>query len=102
MGSERFASLIQSNPDNEMFRFSYGESLFDEENYQACVEHLRFCIQKKPDWMIPQILLGKAFIALNQKEEAVPYLEKALDLAREQKHEDPETEVLGLLEDIRG
>lgn len=100
MSSERFAPLIHSNPDNEMFRFSYGEALFDENKYQECVEHLERCIQKKPDWMIPHILLGKAQLALGRQDEAIPYLKKALVLAKEQHHEDPETEVSALLEDL--
>ena len=100
MSSERFAPLIQSNPDNEMFRFSYGEALFTEEKYQECLEHLEFCVRKKSDWMIPHILLGKAHIALGQRDDAIPYLQKALNLARQQHHEDPEAEVKGLLEDL--
>ena len=100
MNSERFATFTLSNPDNEMFRFSYGEALFEEENYQECLEHLEFCVSKKPDWMIPHILLGKAYIALDRKSDAISHLEKALILARDQHHEDPETEVVGLLEDL--
>ena len=84
-----------------MFRFSYGEALFNEDKYEACLEHLELCIRKKPDWMIPHILLGKAYVALDRKDEAIPYLEKALTLAKEQFHEDPETEVSALLEDLR-
>lgn len=101
MSSERFAPLIQSNPDNEMFRFSYGEALFTEEKYQECLEHLEFCVSKKGDWMIPHILLGKALVALDRKPEAVPILETALALAKEQHHEDPEAEVAALLADLR-
>jgi tetratricopeptide (TPR) repeat protein len=101
MSSDRFALLIQSNPENEMFRFSYGEALFDEEKYQESLEHLQRCIDKKPNWMIPHILLGKAHLALGNKTEAVSFLEKALVLAKEQQHEDPEKEVSGLLEDLR-
>ena len=101
MSSERFAPLIQSNPDNEMFRFSYGEALFTEDQFDACIEHLEFCVNKKKDWMIPHILLGKALISLNRKPEAIPYLETALALAKEQHHEDPEAEVSALLDDLR-
>ncbi|MCB1122551.1 MAG: molecular chaperone DnaJ, partial [Verrucomicrobiae bacterium] len=90
-----------TNPENQMFRFSYGEALYGEERYEECLEHLQFCISRKDDWMIPNILLGKALIALDKKEEAIPYLEKALILAKEQHHEDPEAEVAALLEDIR-
>jgi predicted Zn-dependent protease len=71
MNSERFAALIQNNPDNEMFRFSYGEALFSEKRFHDCLVHLEKCVSKKPDWMIPHILLGKALIALDRKEEAI-------------------------------
>ena len=84
-----------------MFRFSYGEALFEEEKYQECLEHLQLCIEKKPNWMIPHILLGKAYIALQNKAEAIVLLEKSLTLAREQHHEDPEKEVAALLEDLK-
>ena len=84
-----------------MFRFSYGEALFTEEKYQECLEHLEFCVTREDDWMIPHILLGKALVALDKKQEAIAHLEKALVLAKEQKHEDPEAEVSGLLEDLR-
>lgn len=101
MSSEKFAPLIQSNPDNEMFRFSYGEALFTEDKFEACIEHLEFCVAQKNNWMIPHILLGKALIALNRRPEAVLHLETALALAKEQHHEDPEAEVTALLEDLR-
>ncbi|MDA0346946.1 MAG: molecular chaperone DnaJ [Verrucomicrobia bacterium] len=101
MSSERFATLIQSNPENEMFRFSYGEALFEEEKYQESLEHLQLCIDRKPNWMIPHILLGKAYIALGNRAKAMVFLEKALILAKEQHHEDPEKEVSALLEDLK-
>ncbi len=101
MSSERFAPLIQSNPDNEMFRFSYGEALFSEEKFQECLEHLEFCVAKKKDWMIPHILLRKALIATDRKTDAIQHLKTALTLAREQHHEDPEAEVSALLEDLQ-
>ena len=97
MNSERIASLLQLDPENTMFRFSYGEALFDEKNYANCLKHLEFCVEKKSDWMIPHILLGKALIAMERNAEAIPHLEKALILAQEQNHEDPETEVKALL-----
>ena len=101
MSSERFAPLIQSNPDNEMFRFSYGEALFSEEKFEDSIEHLEYCVGKNKDWMIPHILLGKALVALDRKNEGIPYLEIALALAKEQHHDDPEAEVAALLEDLR-
>ena len=100
MNSDRFATLVQSNPENAMFRFSYGEALFAENKFEDCIEHLRFCVADKNDWMLPHILLGKALIAINQKKEAIHYLERALNLAKEQKHEDPEAEVQALLAEL--
>ena len=50
--------------------------------------------------LLNKILLGKSLIETNQLAEAKSCLEIALDLAIQQNHEDPKTEVLQLLEDL--
>ena len=64
------------------------------------VEHLQFCANKKADWMMPRILLGKALIGLGRKSEAKPWLEQALQLAIAQNHEDPERELRAALAEL--
>jgi predicted Zn-dependent protease len=97
MSSERFAALVASQPDNEMFRFSLAQSLLREGKTADAVPHLELCAAKKADWMMPRILLGKALLTLGRTAEARPVLESALQLAIDQHHEDPEHELRALL-----
>ena len=50
--------------------------------------------------MLARILLGKSLIETNRLAEAKSCLEIALDLAIQQNHKDPETEILKLLKDL--
>lgn len=98
--SAHFASLVAKQPDNELFRFSLAQALLNEVRPAEAVEHLRLCAQKKPDWMMPRILLGKTLLSLDRRGEARPWLEEALKLAVDQDHEDPERELRELLKEL--
>lgn len=84
-----------------MFRFSLGQALLNEDQPAQAIPHLEFCVNRRADWMVPRILLGKALLALKRSSEARPILENALSLAVEQNHEAPEAELRGLLNDLR-
>src|SRR4051794_12877876 len=98
--SASFAGLVARQPDNELFRFSLAQALVDEHRLIDAVEHYMFCVNKKPDWMMPRILLGKLYLQLGKKTEARVQLQDALRLAVEQAHEDPERELRALLADL--
>ena len=98
--SAHFAALVAKQPDNELFRFSLAQALLNEGRPADAVEHLSLCAQKKADWMMPRILLGKALVGLNRRAEAKPWLEEALKLAVDQNHEDPERELRELLKEL--
>lgn len=98
--SESFATLVARQPDNELFRFSLAQALSAENRLAEAVEHYRFCVAKKADWMMPRILLGKTYLALGQRAEARIQFEDALKLAVEQSHEDPERELRALLAEL--
>ncbi|MBL4575220.1 MAG: molecular chaperone DnaJ [Opitutaceae bacterium] len=100
MRSTRFKDLVSKNPDNEMFRFSLAQALFNEEDFSGSLPHFQKCIEKKPEWMMATILLGKAHLNLQNRKEALPLLKKALTLAIEQDHEEPESELKGILSDL--
>lgn len=100
MSSARFAALVASQPENEMFRFSLAQALLREGKSADAVPHLEFCAAKKADWMMARILLGKTLLALGQKAAARPWLEQALQLAVDQNHEDPERELRGILAEL--
>lgn len=97
MSSARFAALVATQPENEMFRFSLAQALLREGQPAAAVPHLEFCANKKADWMMARILLGKTLLTLGRAGDAKPWFEQALQLAIEQNHEDPERELRGIL-----
>jgi predicted Zn-dependent protease len=100
--SETFQGLVTRQPDNELFRFSLAQALVAEGRASEAVEHYLFCVQKKADWMMPRILLGKLYLQLGRRDEARPLLEAALQLAIDQTHEDPERELRGILAELTG
>jgi len=99
--SDTFAALVVRQPDNELFRFSLAQALVAELRYLDAVEHYKFCVQKKADWMMPRILLGKLYLELGRYPEARVLLQDALRLAVVQQHEEPERELRALLNDLR-
>jgi predicted Zn-dependent protease len=99
--SETFAALVAKQPENELFRFSLAQALVAEHRYLDAVEHYKFCVKKKTDWMMPRILLGKLLLELGRGPEARLLLQEALRLAIDQEHADPEQELRALLADLK-
>ena len=96
----QFESLVQRQPENELFRFSLAQALVADGRGAEAVPHFEYCIAKKSDWMMARILLGKLLLQLDRRAEAKPMLETALELAVAQHHEDPERELRALLADL--
>jgi predicted Zn-dependent protease len=99
--STQFAALVAGQPDNELFRFSLASALLAEGRPADALEHLAVCAQKKPDWMMPRILVGKTLLGLGRKADAQPWLESALSLAIAQNHDDPAQELRSLLAELK-
>jgi predicted Zn-dependent protease len=95
--SEHFAALVAQQPGNELFRFSLAQALLAEGRAADAEPHLRICTERKTDWMMPRILLGKLLLQLDRPADARPLLESALALAVAQDHEDPAAELRALL-----
>jgi|SRR6478609_4816465 len=98
--SEQFSALVAQQPDNELFRFSLAQALVAENRVAEAIPHFEICANKKADWMMPRILLGKALVSLGRRSEAKLWLEAALQLAVDQTHEDPERELRALLAEL--
>jgi predicted Zn-dependent protease len=98
--AEHFEALVARQPENEMFRFSLAQALVADGRSEEAVQHYRVCVKKKPDWMMPRILLGKLLLGLGRRADAKLLLEDALKLAVEQQHEDPERELKALLAEL--
>ena len=100
MRSTHFESLVAREPANELFRFSLAQALLAEGRPADALEHLVACANRKPDWMVPRILLGKTLLGLGRKTEARPWLEAALSLAIAQDHDDPARELQAILAEL--
>ena len=98
--SAAFASLVARQPENELFHFSLAQALMAENSPAEAVTPFLYCVQKKADWMMPRILLGKVYLQLGQRENARIQFADALRLAIEQSHEDPERELRALLAEL--
>lgn len=97
---ERFQALVNAQPENELFRFSLAQALLDENRAAEALPHFEFCVRRKSDWMMARIHAAKTLLHLGRRADARPLLEEALQLAIEQRHEDPEREVRALLADL--
>lgn len=95
----QFQPLVARQPENELFRFSLAQALAAEGREVEAIPHYEYCVAKKSDWMMPRILLGKLLLSLGHRAEARPLLAAALQLAIDQHHEEPETELRALLAD---
>jgi predicted Zn-dependent protease len=89
--------LWKKFPDNDLSRFNLAQAYFDATDCANALEHLRALCEKKPDWMVVHIQLGKSLIALGRSPEARPILEHALQLAIAQHHDSPREELADLL-----
>lgn len=96
----QFQSLVDRQPDNELFRFSLAQALVADGRAAEAVPHFDYCVSKKTEWMMPRILLGKVLLQLGRKSDARPLLEAALALAIAQHHEDPERELRAMLAEL--
>jgi predicted Zn-dependent protease len=96
----QFEHLVAQQPDNELFRFSLAQALITKHRGPEAESHLWLCVQKKSDWMLPRILLGKQLLATNRQAEAKAVLEEALRLAIDQDHDDPAEELRSILSQL--
>ena len=90
---QRYEKMVAQFPQNELARFSLGKALFDAGDFGRAKEHLQAALERKPDWMVVQILIGKCDLALGNKSGARAAFENALKLAIEQHHEGPQLEM---------
>ena len=92
-----FLDKLEENPDSLLNRFSLAQAYFEGGSYEQAIIHLTICINKRSDWMMASLLLGKALVETGQKKEACVPLRQTIILARNQGHEDPEQEAKLLL-----
>lgn len=98
----RYQKLLEQFPNNELARFSLGKAFYDGGDFAAAQAEFELALQRKPDWMVVQILIGKCELAKGQKEAARTAFERARQLAIAQNHEGPLAEMDELLATLDG
>jgi len=102
MRSDIFRPRVDAEPGNILFRFSLGQALFEEGEFEASIGHLEKCAASRADWLIPRLLLGQAYFRMGHHEAARQWLSDALALAETQSHDDPAAECRRLLAEMSG
>ena len=93
----QFRQKIASSPENILLKYSLAQSLFEEEKWDESIKYFLECLEKKPDWMLTALFLGKAYLETGNYTKARKFLELTVLLGEEQEHVDPVEEAKGLL-----
>ena len=91
--------MVARHPQNELARFSLGKALFDRGEFAEAHGQFVVALERRPDWMAVQILLGRCALSQGNRDEAKAAFERARDLALAQHHEGPLAEMEQLLAD---
>ena len=96
----RYQKLLEQYPNNELARFSLGKAWFDLGQFANAREQFTLALERKPGWMVAQILIGKCELALGDSPAAKAAFERARQLALDQNHEGPLEEMNQLLAEM--
>lgn len=96
----RYTAMVVQHPGNELVRFSLAKALFDRGAFAEAIPHFEKALEKRADWMVVTILLGRSQLAMGDKAAARANFERARQLAIEQHHEGPLAELDQLLSEL--
>jgi len=96
----QFRQKLAASPHNDLFRFSLAQSLFENGEFDEAITLFFECFEKKPDWMLVTLFLGKAFIEKDNHQEAARFLNLTIKTGSSQNHEGPVEEARQLLSSI--
>jgi tetratricopeptide (TPR) repeat protein len=97
---QKYQQLLKNHPENELARFSLGKAYYDREQYPEAKEQFERALERKPDWMMVQILIGKCELSLGNREAARAAFERGRQLAIDQEHDGPREEMEQLLTEL--
>lgn len=93
MRSEKFRQLLESKGDNPLLRFSLGQALLEEDQVDSAISELQICAEGNSEWLMPKLLLGKAYVLKKESTEARKWLAEARELSLKQDHDEPLEEI---------
>lgn len=78
--------MLKEEPDDLFLNYSVAMEYLALNDVEKAIEYFLYTLKLKPDYIPSFYQLGKAFEATSQKEEALSYYRKGLELARLQKN----------------
>ena len=92
--------MVESNPDNELARYSLGSALMEDAEFAEAEQQLQRAIELKGDWIMAYILRARCLIHLQRYPEAKELLTQGRQHSLGQGHEGPVEEIDELLSDL--
>ena len=96
-----FREKVIRSPNNLFFRYSFAQLLANNNQAEEAILHLNICLKNRDDWMMAVMLKDKLELGLGRKEEAMVSLEKTIELAEAQDHQDPLSEASEILTSLQ-
>lgn len=78
---DTFEAMLARGQDSEMLRYTLGNAYFKQEDYAHAVMHLQQATTLKPDYSAAFKLLGRAFHAMGNLDEAIEVFNRGLEVA---------------------
>ncbi len=97
---ERFKTMTEADPNNELGHFSLGRAYMDAGLFQESVPSLERVLALNPKFSKAYALLGKAYVAIHHKERAVETLTRGYAVAHERGDLLPRNEMAQMLKEL--
>ena len=98
--TDKISALVEKlkeNPGNRFHRYNLAQAFFDSGEYQKAKLEFISCLEQSKDWMMVLLFVAKCELALGDFTNAKIYLNKTIQVASDQGHDDPLLEAKGLL-----
>ncbi|MFO0981913.1 MAG: tetratricopeptide repeat protein [Planctomycetota bacterium] len=79
--SDTFRRMVELNPDDPLARYSLGRALADELQHAAAVSELERLLERKPDYSVAYLQLGKSLEALGRRDAAIEVYRRGIAVA---------------------
>jgi predicted Zn-dependent protease len=93
-------ALLAEEPDNELVRFTVAKKRFDLRDFATACSHFAKLVDQDPENIMIYTLWARAELELGHRDEAKRIAEMGLPIAIRQKHEDPQSELESILQEL--
>ena len=92
--------MLAQGRDDALLRFGLGNAYLNEQQPEQAIIHFQACIQHQADYSAAWKLLGKAYQALGQTDDAVHAYQQGISAAQSQGDKQAEREMAAFLKKL--